>query len=613
MSRFQMKDREQEIATLANVVYQNFFAAINRLVLKKSWYLPAIAGGSGTDSTAVNTLELVGKHIRENKSTFEKDIEQQLANISSTANPREIVSTMLRTLESDKARTIHMDFFPEWNKHDSLTQAFLFTLMSKILFPNTDASTIRTCITDSEMTKFTLSSVAQALRKHLQVADTDYVTIAFIFDEFQRQVSPQDLILRQTAQKEDILVRQMAKDIMSVVSSLARDFQIFIVPIFAGTLSTDYMTTDYTVQGITLGPLELATAVELVSSVLEKQDIPKLPRSLIDSMGGIPRALEYLVDIAVKHPSKPTNPKGIFNEVVTKIGVTYGIRAGLLSSQGVKKLVQLCLVGYPATMVDKIEDTELGQLHLSGIVFLQPIKDEKYQVTIPLVFAAAWNNVLHLMDSKMVTYRPILKPTDLEWFGRDFEVFKNNFLLEMGIEFTTFGERFAGALMSDDLKKTPLRLQKLTGYNSKEEQPPKVNSVIEIQEGGRVDLKRDSVSVWFGRNCTSCDTITTYPNQQNNTIWHFQEWKGMLHQQVEQNTLGSSLVIQEREQACTYVGQQRIIPSHSVYFTFFTNKDFNETGKKRLQPIVDEFKDTMIVSQEQFKQYFSSMSSTCDI
>lgn len=563
MSRFQMKDREQEIATLANVVYQNFFAAINHLVLKKSWYLPAIAGGSGTGKTrlAVNTLELVGKHIRENRSTFEKDLEQQLANISSTGNSREIVSTMLRTLESDKACTIHMDFknadyFPEWNKHDSLTQAFLFTLMSKILFPNTDASTIRTRITDSEMTKFTISSVAQALRKQLQVADTDYATIAFIFDEFQRQVSPQDL-LRQTAQNEDILVRQMAKDIMSVVSSLARDFQIFIVPIFAGTLSTDYMTllpaTDYNVQGITLGPLELTTAVELVNSVLEKQDIPKLPRSLIDSMGGIPRALEYLVDIAVKHPSKPIDPKEIFDQVVTKIGLTYGIRAGLLSSHGVKKMVQLCLVGYPSTMVDKIEDTELGQLHLSGIVFLQPIKDKKYQVTIPLVFAAAWNNVLHLMDSKMVTYRPILKPT---------------------------------------------------AYNSKEEQPPKANSVIEIQEGGRIDLKRDGVSVWFGRNCTSCDTITTYPNQQTNTIWHFQEWKGMLHQQVDQNTIGSSLVIQEREQACTYVDQQKIIPSHSVYFTFFTNKDFNEMGKKRLQPIVDEFKDTMIVSQEQFKQGF---------
>ena len=150
-------------------------------------------------------------------------------------------------------------------------------------------------------------------------------------------------------------------------------------------------------------------------------------------MGGIPRALEYLVDIVVKRHSKPANPKEIFDEVVTKVGITYGIRAGLLSHQGVKKLVQLCLVGYPVTMVDKIEDTELGQLHLSGIVFLQPIKDEKYQVTIPLVFAAAWNNVLHLMDPKMVTYRPILKPTDLEWLGRDFEVFKNNFLVEMGL------------------------------------------------------------------------------------------------------------------------------------------------------------------------------------
>ena len=239
---------------------------------------------------AVNTLELVGKYIRENLPTFEKDIKQQLANISSTSNPREIVSTMLRALESDKAHTIHMDFkngdyFPEWNKHDSLTQAFLFTLMSKILFPNTDASTIRSHITDSEMSKFTLSSVAQALRKYLQVADTDYVTVAFIFDEFQRQVSSQDLMLRQTEQKEDILVRRMAKDIMDVVSSLARDFQIFVIPIFAGTLSTDYVTllpaTDYTVQGITLGPLELTTAVELVNSVLEKQSIPSLPRTLL--------------------------------------------------------------------------------------------------------------------------------------------------------------------------------------------------------------------------------------------------------------------------------------------------------------------------------------------
>jgi len=213
--------------------------------------------------------------------------------------------------------------------------------------------------------------------------------------------------------------------------------------------------------------------------------------------------------------NKPTlnNARDIFEAAVEMIGNRYSTSGTALTKNGLRTLVRLCLSGKQVMKNEEIDGIPLGTMEKDGIVFLNSATADLFQVIMPLVFATAFNRGMGIFDTNFVTYKPVVGFQALEKFARDFEVFENNLLVDLGIVETTFGEKFSGALMSPTLKNKKIKLTRMTAFNSKHEELPEHGTTIEVIESDKpLNMVKESACVWFGRGC-AFDNLTSYPDQ----------------------------------------------------------------------------------------------------
>jgi len=620
--RFELKDREKEIKQLAQGTCKNFVSFYSQSQHKKHWSLFSICGASGTGKTrlSITALLLVREEVQRNKQEYIEYIEAELQDrVQTNLDPNLIYDLFVQSLQQERAHTLYVDFsngdnFPEWDNKKTLETAFLFSLASKTFFPNAKVGSIRADVPEGSFSKFSPFQVAKALHDYHQVGPQETLTIFINIDEFQKKVSNDDLKKILASQKESIPIRQIASAVMSACQTLASQntYRIHVIPIFSGTLSMHYIgifpATDYYLVSVFLGPIQSESSYEIVNAALKNC---KLARSLIESMGNIPRALEYLVNVTTRSHSYRTGDtnstdtaKFLFDETVKMIQETYIIRKHTLAGNIFKTLIRLCLSGKKVSKDEEIDGIPLGSLEKDGVIFLKPISNGLFRIHMPLVFVAAFNRALGLFDSNFVTYKPILGPEAMEKFGQEFDVFRNNLLVDMGIKETTFGERFSGALMSDILKDTKIRLTQMRAFDSKKDQLPENGTAIEfmVPQSGKpefVDLAKESACIWIGRNCTVCDNIASYPNQvEDKTFIRLEEWKStLIYQEATSAVVKPGDIKSEREKAITSHTRKTFLDQNKweIYFSFMSNKNL-PTTHENLQKEILSHNDTMIVS-----------------
>jgi hypothetical protein len=573
---------------------------------KKAWRLFAVAGGIGTGKTrfSISILSLVLKELERNKHKYTTAIYNEQSKFPSDhVEPNVVYETLLRSLRQYSA-TLYIDcssgdWFQKW---ETLPRtSFLFSLVSKVFFPNSKVESIQRSAKDYFDDSFDSQNVATTLREYFKVDLETPLTLVINLDEFQTKISKDDFEYLQN-EKKDIFIRRIAFAVMEEVMVLA-EHKVFIVPFFSGTISLAYVkmfpATMYSVVNFSLGPLKKESSVEIVNKELMKHGF-QLPESLIGSMGDIPRALEYLVDAAVSNPA--LDHIHLFHLVVDRIRTQYphGFSATIA-----KKLIQLCLVGKPVSREFQIAGIPIGILERDGVVFLE---QHNYtglcRVQVPLVFVAAWNQTLEMFDPKFVTYVPITQSKGFEKFGIDFEVFKNNLFIDLGITKTTFSERFSGALMSEQLASTPIRLSTMMNLHSKSERLPIGDTKIDIIGSETpVDLATDCASILFPQNCTACDSLTSYPNQSGNRVFiRLEQWKSTL---IWKTSVLPSEILSERDAAM----RGAMVPGDKfkIFFFFMTNSRLAtpRQSRPRLQQDILSNNDTLVVTKEEFGEYFS--------
>jgi hypothetical protein len=134
-------------------------------------------------------------------------------------------------------------------------------------------------------------------------------------------------LLTDPRDKSKIFIRKLCSSVMQLCRQLA-GYNIFLIPIFSGTLSLRliriFSATDYVLVSITPSPLSLESSMELT--------LKKLPESFVGTLGGIPRAIEYLNYMIRDQPNLLDEPKLLFEASVTKIGDLYSISEFAVSS-----------------------------------------------------------------------------------------------------------------------------------------------------------------------------------------------------------------------------------------------------------------------------------------
>ena len=441
---FTFKDREREIRELTKGVCLNYVAFWTKTDLKKSWNLFSITKGSGTGKTrlAISTLQLVRNELEKNRQGYLTLISK---NLKKPTNTEEVGTKIFDSLVGsiridDLPSTLYIDlsngdYIQDWTMAKSMEEVFLFYLACKTFFPCTKVNIIRAKIKEEGFPKqFTLETVATAIRQHHRLGPEETLTIVCNLDEYQTKLSDQDIdiLLNKKDQKRQIFVRRMAEAVMSVCTSLTNLKEgIHLIPIFSGTLSMAYLgifpATHYPLVSISVGPITSESSLKIVNASLKGEVQENVQQSLVESMGDIPRALEYLVSV-IRAKNHQGNPKTMFNQTVNLISSKYGISSSPLTTKELKILMQLCLTGKEVSNFQMIDGKPLGSLVEMGVVFQKPSPTNQnlFQIQIPLVFLVAFNRVLQLFSSQFVTYRPIVKFQEMEQFGMDFEEFENN-------------------------------------------------------------------------------------------------------------------------------------------------------------------------------------------
>ena len=164
---------------------------------------------------------------------------------------------------------------------------------------------------------------------------------------------------------------------------------IHLIPIFSGTVSMAYLgifpATHYSMMSILVGPITSESSLEIVNVALKGTVEQSVQKSLVESMGDIPRALEYLVSV-VRDQQHQGNPKTMFDQTVDLISSRYGISSSPLTTMELKMLMQLCLTGREVSNFQLICGKPVGSLVEMGVVFQKPSPTNQnvFQIQIPL-------------------------------------------------------------------------------------------------------------------------------------------------------------------------------------------------------------------------------------
>ena len=311
---------------------------------------------------------------------------------------------------------------------------------------------------------------------------------------------------------------------------------------------------------ITPAPLTMKSTMELV---------PNLPESFLGTLGGVPRAIEYLNSIVKKHGSANLNT--LYTNLVHMIVDKYAISSHL-SEDTLLMMLRLCLTGKTVNRDYKINGKALGFLEKETVFFLAPTADPyNFKIIIPLVFVAAYNKRYNLLPQEYFWYRPIKYAHELELFSRHFDVFYNNLLYDIGVRETTFGERYIGAYMSDALAKRKIIISRMTMYASKKDSVTSGFLFDTIESGEKINIKDNCIALWIGRNFTRCDNVYTFPKQSNGTTYAIlEELKCTIpYQEATSATIEKQELLSERSMApdVKFLGSGDI----EAFFMFTTN------------------------------------------
>jgi hypothetical protein len=353
--------------------------------------------------------------------------------------------------------------------------------------------------------------------------------------------------------------------------------------------------------------------------------LKKLPKPFVGTLGGIPRAIQYLNSIIQDYPELIDNPSKLFEALVDKICEVYSISRNSISTQVLNLILRFSISGKHVRRDDNVGKALIGELEGNGVFFLEKIKgvSDKYRIIVPLVFLASLNRSLALFDPRFITYRPIVKASDLEVFSRDFHVFYNNLLVDLGVTETTFGELFRGALMSSSLAERKIQLSRMARYNSKKDELN--NYQFNVMDASKmVNLKDKCSAVWFGRNCITCDNIYSYPKQSGDkTFAVLEELKNtMFHQEDTSSDIKRGTILSESRAAfalaevmnkkerkggkniATKYGPVLTAQEFELFFLFTTNCRL-ETPLNTLKKKILSDDHTMIVGKDNFKDRFA--------
>jgi len=247
---------------------------------------------------------------------------------------------------------------------------------------------------------------------------------------------------------------------------------------------------------------------------------------------------------------------------------------------------------------------------------------DELSVVVPLAFATAINDRHNLLDKNFINYLPTIRLTEFENFVQQFDYYENNFLIELGFKETTFGKKFKGAIMNEDLAKQSLTLHKLPRpYITKsdyEKNFPYQNSKLEVVgSADPIDLATTSATIMIARNNRNLDFIVSYPHQSNNqpTIILMQECKSTFsYQQATSPEATHSEIKSEYEIAKK--GFKQMFPENANFkfiFAYTSNctgidvKGEDYLNHKPTDFYPKKYPDAIIVVKENWTKRFSPM------
>ncbi len=567
------------------------------------WDLTTVTGGSGTGKTRLSAFAgpLIVDELKKNTHRYLEMLKPNLEGKGIIAV--DAINNLIASLEHNYSLYFDFsngDYFPMMERYPNET--LLFAIISRVLCPEKKVSHLFFSKEKYLLGSFSVDSVARALREHYKSPPGEMVTIVCNIDEFQKRISAQDkkVLMTGLGDKDKVFMRRLMLAIMELTLSLSSQ-NIFLFPIFSGTFYTSDIpmmpATDYNLSNIFLTPIQDESSKQIIKNYL-KCDISD---TLIETMGNLPRALEFLALTLKTHPN--SSDDDVFRETSLLLQRKYPV-----VSSDAETLVRLCISGKIVKREEICGEQTLRDLESSGIVFLQETKSG-YRVLLPFVLAHAWNSQLKMFDSGLLTYVPSAFFQDFELFGREFEVFKNNtfFLSSSSNQVqTTFGERFHGALMSRSLEKQPLVLHKMNGFDSVTDELTSTEiKIVGRSASSSVNILKECACIRIARDNQACDILTSYPGQTDgSTFIRLEEWKSSFsHMEHRQDPSVSLKEIKAEEDRAHSLLPFLAKSESKIFFAFMSNRKLpsNLLASGELKPT------TMVVGAEQWHQYFSPM------
>eukprot|EP01132_Coremiostelium_polycephalum_P002649 gene2649-3289_t len=217
-------------------------------------------------------------------------------------------------------------------------------------------------------------------------------------------------------------------------------FGVCILPYLIGTTTDIGLATiihsKLTKPEVLLKPLTDANMEELVNSILLVEiSSSDLFKQCLNSLGGIPRFLEYFV----KHINEIsiTNDLSVYfgnfiRSTVYSIREKYGVSVweGIFNSdphkpyQSLKKLICLYLTGQYIQLTDSINGITFEQARSSGILILRPsdTMERLYRIHIPFVLLMVINTFTQTVSEKVLDFCSYQTQVD---DGSEFEIQMN--------------------------------------------------------------------------------------------------------------------------------------------------------------------------------------------
>ncbi|KAG0045713.1 hypothetical protein BGZ83_009041 [Gryganskiella cystojenkinii] len=336
---------------------------------------------------------------------------------------------------------------------------------------------------------------------------------------------------------------------------------------------------------------------------------------VLEDTGGLPRALELLFGqcFLLGHGGKGFF-RGInnqnFNTIFTNVKNGLQTRYKIYGAVAAKKKLALMLLhtsitGRPVIREELMdpddENSAVARLEQDAHIILDACNSSGtlFTIKMPLFFVCLYNDILRVVDYEIqerLRVRSGMPWQDWEIFVANFEVFRNNLLINLGRQTAHLSELYPGAFGTPNTLDLEVKLERLSVRQAKEQFPSRtltdrITAESIPWEHGKDVIVNDKSAAWgdafVARETTQGDKIVNihqdkfYYNSAEFTLDHLSDE----HQKNLDGSNSAKLNLKLRKTLASY---------RHITIIFTT------------QPFVGEVKrdDRLVISMDNFKEYF---------